>query len=291
MNSPPARPRTSPAASQEQAVADACDAGHAARAGTPLIADLYSQAMGGDYPHEVAANSSCDWPLLGLLVSRLHLAPGQMLVDAGCGTGGIGLWLARALNARLTGFDASAVALAHAASRAAGFVPPGRASFQAARLENTGLPDACAQGVVCVDALTFATDRAAALRELGRILAPGGRLALTRSVRRDSDPGFDDLAEQAGLRLEQVDERPGEPDMWRTLHRLHLQHADALRRELGEAEAQKMLATATRMLPTFSGRRAVLLTLRRPGAASAADTMSAPGCLAGGPAASERTLS
>ncbi|MEV5521972.1 hypothetical protein AB0N43_16085 [Streptomyces pseudogriseolus] len=61
--------------------------------------------MGEDYPVEVAASSSCDWPLLGLLTARLRLRPGQLLVDAGCGAGGIGLWLARALAVRLTAFD------------------------------------------------------------------------------------------------------------------------------------------------------------------------------------------
>ncbi|WP_205574512.1 hypothetical protein [Streptomyces sp. CC0208] len=38
-----------------------------------------------------------------------------------------------------------------------------------------------------------------------------------------------------------------------------------------------MPATANRRLPTLPGRRAVLLTLRRPVTGPAADTMAAPG--------------
>ncbi|MFD6286348.1 hypothetical protein [Streptomyces sp. NPDC060205] len=84
--------------------AAAYDAFHGARARSDLTARLYAAAMGEDYPAEVAASSSCDWPLLGLMTARLRMSQGQLLVDAGCGTGGVGLWLARALAVRLDGF-------------------------------------------------------------------------------------------------------------------------------------------------------------------------------------------
>ncbi|MFJ3310285.1 class I SAM-dependent methyltransferase [Streptomyces sp. NPDC086549] len=277
-----------------QTAAAAFDTWHTARrTGAPLIARLYVEAMGERYPYEVAANSSCDWPLLGLLVTRLQMTPGQLLVDAGCGTGGVGLWLARALSARLVGIDVSAAALQQATARAAGFVPTDHADFRVAQLEATGLPDGCAHAIVCIDALSFATDRTAALRELGRVLAPGGRLALTRAARRDADPDFEDHARAAGLVLEHIDERPHEPVTWERLFRLWIRHADALTHELGEAEAQNMLASATRRLPSLPGRRAVLLTLRRPMAtpvvAAAAATMTALGHPDGGRGPDERT--
>lgn len=277
----------SPAApTDSQAVATAFDGWHAARAGAPLVARLYAEAMGERYPYEVAANSSVDWPLLGLLVARLRLTPGQLLVDAGCGTGGVGLWLARALSARLAGADVSAAAIQHATARTTAFIPAARAVFRVAPLEATGLPDGCAHGLVCVDALSFATDRTRALRELCRVLAPGGRLALTRAVRRDADPDFEEHARVAGLVLEHVDERPDEPATWERVFGLWQRHADALARELGDTETQNMLATASRTLPRLPGRRAVLLTLRRPAPGPAADTMTRPG---DGRALDERT--
>jgi ubiquinone/menaquinone biosynthesis C-methylase UbiE len=266
---PPPRPRT---------VAAAFDGWHRARAGAPLISRLYAEAMGERYPHEIAANSSADWPLLGLLVARLQLVPGQLLVDAGCGTGGVGLWLARALSARLAGVDVSAAAVQHATARIPDFVPPGRAEFQVAPLEATGLLDGCAHGLVCVDALSFASDRTQALREFGRVLAPGGRLALTRAVRRDAaTPDFEAHAHAAGLVLEHVDERPDEPATWERVFRLWQRHADALAHELGAEETQTMLTSAAHTLPRLPGRRAVLLTLRRPAHEPAADTMARPG--------------
>ncbi|KPC62608.1 class I SAM-dependent methyltransferase [Streptomyces chattanoogensis] len=258
------------------------DAFHTARARTDLVARLYAAAMGEDYPAEVAASSSCDWPLLGLMTTRLRMRPGQLLVDAGCGTGGIGLWLARALTLRLESFDLSPVAVAQAADRRTHFgIPAQRAVFHVAELEDTGLPDGCAHGIVCVDALGGADDRDAALRELGRVLAPGGRLVMTWASRRDTAPAWPERARAADLTVEHVDERPAEPALWERLYRLWIAHADELHSELGETQAERMLREAHQVLPALSGRRAVVLTLRRPANATdsrgAADTMTGPG--------------
>lgn len=112
--------------------AAAYDAFHAARARSDLPARLYAAAMGDDYPSEIGASSSCDWPLLGLMAARLRMAPGRLLVHAGCGNGGIGLWLARALAAHLDGFDLSPVAVAHATGRQRHFL--GQQSMRASAL-------------------------------------------------------------------------------------------------------------------------------------------------------------
>ncbi|MCZ1012182.1 class I SAM-dependent methyltransferase [Streptomyces lydicus] len=137
------------------------DSFYSARGRTDVVTRLYAAAMGEDYPVEIAASSSCDWSLLGLLTARLRLRPGQLLVDAGCGAGGIGLWLARALTVRLDGFDLSPVATAQATSRRAHFLGTtgDRALFRVAELEHTGLPSGHAHGIVCVDALGRAADR------------------------------------------------------------------------------------------------------------------------------------
>ncbi|MER6719319.1 hypothetical protein [Streptomyces halstedii] len=90
------------------------------------------------------------------------------------------------------------------------------------------------------------------------------------------DPAHPRTAEPA----QHVDERPGEPSLWERLYRLWIAHADPLRRELGEAPAERMLAEAQQVLPTPAGRRAVLLTLRRapdpPHRATVADRMPPP---------------
>lgn len=283
MNHPTQTP--TPARSGPGAVRSAqYDAFHTARARSTLVGRLYAEAMGEDYPAEVAASSSCDWPLLGLMTARLRLRPGELLVDAACGAGGVGLWLARALAVHLDGFDLSSVAIAQATARRDHFLGGAdRAVFRVAELQNTGLPDACAHGIVCVDALGRAADRGAAMRELGRVLAPGGRLVVTRALRRGAQPAWHEHVAAAGLVQDYVDERPGEPAMWARLYRLWTAHADQLRRELGEAPAEAMLREAQQVLPTLPGRRAVVLTLRRPAATpdapaggSVADRMPGP---------------
>ncbi|MEU2354381.1 hypothetical protein ABZ599_15685 [Streptomyces misionensis] len=86
--------------------------------------------------------------------------------------------------------------------------------------------------------------------------------------------------------MEHLDERPGERAMWERLHRLWIVHAAELRCVLGEEPARSMLDEAHQMLPSLPGRRAVLLTLRRPTAGpsadAAADTMSELGRQSGG---------
>lgn len=244
--------------------ADHYDAFHAARADSPLVSQLYARAMGDAYPAEVAPNSSCDWPLLGALTSRLQLRPDQILADVGCGTGGVGLWLARALNVRLTGIDVSATAIRLATERQDTFVPNGRATFAVGSVEHTGLPDACAHGLICIDALFTAADRIAALSEFHRILAPGGRAVMTRTLPPGGRTEIKAQARAAGLTVEHIDARRDEPDLWRRVYQLWIVHEDRLRLELGDDQADNMLAEARRMQPRLDARQAVTVTLRRP---------------------------
>lgn len=247
----------------EQELQKHFNAFHAARATSDLVSRLYGAAMGDAYPAEVAASSSCDWTVLGTMVTRLCLRPGQTLVDVGCGTGGVGLWLSRAIAVRLVGVDISSTAIALAAARRSHFVPPEWAEFRVGTLEETGLPDGHAHGVVCVDAMSNA-DREAALREIHRILTPGARAVLTRAV-RGASPTWREQAASAGFEVEHVDECPGEPEMWHRLYGLWIAHEADLRRDLGDVQAENMLREANRMLPRLDGRRALVLTLRRPG--------------------------
>jgi ubiquinone/menaquinone biosynthesis C-methylase UbiE len=260
MNQQPAAstPALSPA---EQKLQKGFDAWHSARASTDLVSRLYAEAMRDAHPAEVGAFSSCDWTTLGSMVSRLRLRPGQVLVDIGCGTGGVGLWLSRALAVHLIGIDISATAITAAAARRPHFLTPDQAAFRVGTLQASGLANGTADGLVCVDALGFAPDRAAALREIHRILTPGARAVLTRALPRTCDPAKEATA--AGFDIEHIDERPAEPELWRRLYGLWNTHESDLRRELGDHQAQTMLDEAARMLPRLDERRAVVLTLRR----------------------------
>lgn len=224
---------------------DDYDAAHTGVHGSDLMRRLYAEAMGDQYPAEVDPFSSCTWWLLGQLVTHLRLRPDDTLVDLGCGRGGPGLWLARAFSARLTGVDFSPAAVDLATQRAAAFVAPGRARFRVAPFHDTGLPDSAAHAVISVDAVPFAPDRPAALREIHRILAPGGRCAFTARIepgvpRRD----WPALARAAGLTVEETVTQPFQDEHWQRLYELWLAHADQLRAEVGDRAADNLLTEA-----------------------------------------------
>lgn len=250
---------------------DHADRFHAARATGGLQARLVAQAWGDEYPAEVEPSSSCTWSVLGEMVRWLRLRPGGLLVDLGCGRGGTGLWLARAFSARLIGVDFSPVGIELARARAADFLPEGRAAFQVGSFEHTGLPDACADGAVSMDALPFTPDRDAALRELARILRPGARAVFTVVERLPGHPRYDphgptwrDRISRAGLEVEYELERPEEPELWLRFYALWERHEAELRAEIGDEATQQVLDEASTLGTVVNQRLPLLLAVRRP---------------------------
>jgi SAM-dependent methyltransferase len=248
--------------------ADDYDAAHEAVYGSALMRRLWAEAMGDQYPAEVEPFSSCTWWVLGQLVAALRLPAGGLLVDLGCGCGGPGLWLARALSARLVGIDFSPVAVRLATQRAPAFVAAGRAEFRRATFDRTGLSDASVAGAISIDALPFAPDRPAALREARRVLAPGARLAVTVRTRPGGPGDWPALAAAADLRVEASVEHREHDDLWRRLHGSWLSHEQEMRTELGDRAAANLLLEArTALARTEQLPPAELLILRRSGTA------------------------
>jgi SAM-dependent methyltransferase len=236
-----------------------------------MLKTLRAQAWGDELPEEVDPSSSCTWSVLGDMVGWLRLHPGALLVDLGCGRGGTGLWLARAFNARLLGLDISTRGLEIARRHAAGFLPADRAEFRHGTFERTGLPDACADGVISMDALPFAFDRDAALAELRRILRPGARAVFTGVHRLPGHPAYDaavprwpDLIRNAGLELEAEIARPEEPGLWERLYAGLAEHEEQVRREIGDAGADLLYEEVDTAGPTVQLREPVLYVARAP---------------------------
>jgi len=108
------------------------------------------------------------WARDSLVAFARELPPGARVLDLGGGTGLLAGWMREARpDLRLTVADASRGMLAR--------VPEGiRAVY--ARAEALPFPDAAFDAVVLGEALHHFADPEAALSELARVLAPGGRL-------------------------------------------------------------------------------------------------------------------
>ncbi|WP_309671762.1 class I SAM-dependent methyltransferase [Gemmatimonas sp.] len=109
-----------------------------------------------------------------LAASRLELTPNEWLLDVGCGTGALLAQLHhREPSARLIGVDATVGMLLRARARLAPAVLLAESSGEA-----LPLADASVHAVVSTSALHYVDDAPRALREMRRVLAPGGRLVL-----------------------------------------------------------------------------------------------------------------
>ncbi|RKE20944.1 methyltransferase domain-containing protein [Streptomyces sp. TLI_171] len=159
-----------------------------------------------------AANSA------GYLLGELR--PGQRVLDVGCGPGTITADLAGLVgpDGRVTGIDPSAEVLGQAAALAAerGL---DNLSFETADVYRLPYPDASFDVVHAHQVLQHLADPVAALREMRRVTAPGGVIAV-----RDADyaamtwyPEVPELDEWLALYRAVARTSGGEPDAGRRL--------------------------------------------------------------------------
>jgi ubiquinone/menaquinone biosynthesis C-methylase UbiE len=119
-------------------------------------------------------------PLADQLVAAAALRPGERVLDVACGTGIVARLAADRVGpaGKVAGADVNPGMLAVARAAAAA---SGRTSIQwyETAAEAMPLPDAAYDVVFCQLALQFFSDKIAALREMRRVLVPGGRAYAT----------------------------------------------------------------------------------------------------------------
>jgi SAM-dependent methyltransferase len=111
-------------------------------------------------------------PLLGAALDAAHVTAGTRLLDAGCGAGLLAL-LAHLRGAQVTALDAAPALLTVVRER----VPA--ADVREGDLEALPFADASFDAVTAVNSIFYAADMAAAVRELARVVRPGGRVVIT----------------------------------------------------------------------------------------------------------------
>jgi ubiquinone/menaquinone biosynthesis C-methylase UbiE len=115
-------------------------------------------------------------PVAADLLEAARLQPGERVLDVACGTGVVTRLAAERVGASgaVAGLDVTPAMLAVARRES----PPGVRWYEASA-ESMPLPDASFDVVLCQMGLQFVADKPAALREMRRVLAPGGRALLS----------------------------------------------------------------------------------------------------------------
>lgn len=114
------------------------------------------------------------------------IGAGQSVLDVACGTGVLACEAGRrvAPGGKVAGLDRNAGMLRVARRKAPAF------DWREGLAEELPFADAAFDVVVCQFGLMFFADRARALREMWRVLRPGGRLAVLTFAAAERSPGY-----------------------------------------------------------------------------------------------------
>jgi ubiquinone/menaquinone biosynthesis C-methylase UbiE len=150
-------------------------------------ADLYSSNLArqllGDSMHPGGL------ALTGHLGTLLGLSAQSRVLDLAAGRGASALYLAWRFGCQVLGVDYSAANVAVAQRTAMEERLADLVRFQQADAEHlAAFMDASFDAVICECALCTFPDKPAAMREIARVLAPGGRLGLSDLIRRGPLP-------------------------------------------------------------------------------------------------------
>lgn len=112
-------------------------------------------------------------------IAALDVADGDHVIDVGCGPGrGLAALAARTRCGTVVGADPSELMAEIATGRNRDLVRKKRAKVLIAGADSLPFPDKTFDKALCVHVLYFWKDLRANFKEIGRILKPGGRLAL-----------------------------------------------------------------------------------------------------------------
>jgi ubiquinone/menaquinone biosynthesis C-methylase UbiE len=125
-------------------------------------------------------------PWAELLIERVGVSPGDRLLDLACGTGIVARLARERLGetGRVVGVDLSPLMLAVARTAGPGI------EWREGNAGSLPFAESEFDVVLCQQGLQFFPDKAAALAEMRRVLAPGGRLGVATWRPLDEVPGF-----------------------------------------------------------------------------------------------------
>jgi demethylmenaquinone methyltransferase/2-methoxy-6-polyprenyl-1,4-benzoquinol methylase len=110
------------------------------------------------------------------VVSRLQAGPDATVLDVCTGTAGVAMETARTHNCRVVGLDLSAKMLSQARHNLSSKGLAGQVPLVMGRAENLAFADDCFDAVSVTFLLRYVDDPESTMREIIRVLKPGGRL-------------------------------------------------------------------------------------------------------------------
>lgn len=199
--------------------------------------------------------------LTSMMIAASQLAPGQRVLDVGCGSGAPARRLASEHGVDVLGITTSQIGVDTATLESARLGVSG-VTFEQRDGTANGLPDASFDRAWVLESSHLMPDRRALISECARVLKPGGRIALCDIIRRrvipfeelkerredfavlraafgaarmDTLDQYTELMQDAGLTVDQVvditDETLPTLDRWRATA---AEHRDAVVQLLGE---------------------------------------------------------
>jgi demethylmenaquinone methyltransferase / 2-methoxy-6-polyprenyl-1,4-benzoquinol methylase len=112
------------------------------------------------------------------LVSRIDAGPGDVVLDVATGTAAVAIELVRRTGCRIIGVDQSPEMLAGGRVRVEDAGLGHRIELREARAESLPFADASFDGLSVTYLLRYVDDVAATMKELARVVKPGGTLAM-----------------------------------------------------------------------------------------------------------------